>query len=140
MNTLRRLLHRLRADERGSLSAYVLITIVVLIVVTGLVVDSAGKYQEDARAQQLASNAARAAVNSISGDTVYIGSLNLNAAQAETVARDYLAAAGVTGTVTVAGQVVSVETETVYTTKFLSLIGANTLPGKGSASAELITQ
>lgn len=140
MNKLRRLPTRFRDDERGSLSAYVLITIVVLIVVTGLVVDSAGKYQEDARAQQLASNAARTAVNSISGDTVLIGSLNLNAAQAETVARDYLAAAGVTGTVIVAGQVVSVEVQTTYITKFLSLIGANTLPGKGSASAELITQ
>jgi Flp pilus assembly protein TadG len=139
MNKLRRIKDRLH-DERGSLSAYVLITVVILIVVTGLVVDSAGKYQEDAHAQQIASNAARAAVNSISGDTVYNGSLNLNVAQAESVARNYLAAADVEGTVTVAGQIVSVDVKTTYRTKFLSLIGADTLPGKGSASAELITQ
>lgn len=139
MKKLRRLRDRVR-DERGSLSAYVLVTVVILIVVTGLVVDSAGKYQEDAHAQQIASNAARAAVNSISGNTVYVGSLDLNAAQAEGVARNYLAAAGVDGTVTVAGQIVSVDVKTTYRTKFLSLIGANTLPGKGSASAALITQ
>ena len=139
MKKLRRLRDRVR-DERGSLSAYVLVTVVILIVVTGLVVDSAGKYQEDAHAQQIASNAARAAVNSISGNTVYVGSLDLNAAQAEGVARTYLAAAGVDGTVTVAGQIVSVDVKTTYRTKFLSLIGANTLPGKGSASAALITQ
>jgi hypothetical protein len=139
MIKLQHLRDRLRDDE-GSLSAFVLVTVVILIVVTGLVVDSAGKYQEDAHAQQIASSAARAAVNSISGTTVEYGSLNLNAGQAETVANDYIAAAGATGTVTVSGQVVSVEVETTYTTKFLSLIGANTLPGKGSASAELITQ
>lgn len=139
MTHLERLRARLR-DEDGSLSVFLVAGVVVLIVVIGLVVDSAGKYQADSEAQQIASNAARTAVNSISGDTVLVGSTALNAAQAQTAGQEYLAAAGVEGTVTVSGQVVSVEVENTYTTRFLSLIGINSLPGTGSASAQLISE
>ena len=139
MNRLRGIRSRIQ-DETGSISAYVLMTVVTLIVVTGLVVDSAGKYQQDARAQQLAGNAARSAVNSLNDDTLIAGALTVNAARAQNAARDYIAAAGVTGTVTVEGQAVTVEVDTTYTTRFLSLIGINTLPGQGSATAQLITE
>jgi len=139
MNRLRGIRSRIQ-DETGSISAYVLMTVVTLIVVTGLVVDSAGKYQQDARAQQLAGNAARSAVNSLNDDTLIAGALTVTAARAQNAARDYIAAAGVTGTVTVEGQAVTVEVDTTYTTRFLSLIGINTLPGQGSATAQLITE
>lgn len=127
-------------DETGSLSAYLLVIVVVLTVLIGVVVDGSGKYDADARAQQVANSAARAAVNSISGDTVLVGSLGLNAAQAQATAENYVAAAGMTGSVSVAGQVVTVNVQTSYKTKFLSLIGVNQLPGKAEASAQLITQ
>lgn len=139
MTILRRLRDRLR-DEEGSLSAFLLVVVVVLVVVIGLVVDSAGKYSADSQAQQIASNAARTAVNSINGDTVLVGATTLDASQAQAAAEQYLAAAGVTGTVTVSGQVVSVDVETTYTTKFVSLVGINSLTGTGSASAQLITE
>jgi hypothetical protein len=139
MTTLRRIRDRLR-EEEGSLSAFLLVVVVVLVVVIGLVVDSAGKYSADSQAEQIAANAARTAVNSINGDTVLVGATALNAAEAQTAAEQYLAAAGVTGTVTVSGQVVSVEVETTYTTRFVSLVGINSLTGTGSASAQLITE
>lgn len=138
MTRLERLRNRL-ASEEGSLSAWVLLTAVVLVAVLGLVVDSAGKYQADERAHQVASNAARAAANSLSGDAVQRGDVYLDAARAQQTARDYIAASGLTGTVTITGQEVSVEVETSYTTKFISLLGVNTLPASGTASALLIT-
>ena len=139
MSTLRRLRDRLR-EEEGSLSAFLLVVVVVLVVVIGLVVDSAGKYSADSQAQQIASNAARTAVNYINGETVLVGTTALNSAAAQAAAEEYLAAAGATGTVTVSGQVVSVEVETTYTTKFVSLVGINSLTGTGSASAQLINE
>lgn len=139
MKTIRARLARTR-NERGSLSIYLLLFTVVLVGIIGFVVDSSGKYQADASAQQIADNAARAAANSISGDAVYTGSLSINAGQAETTARSYLAAAGVGGNVTVTGQVVHVTVTSNYRTKFVSLFGFNSLPTHGDASAELITQ
>ena len=127
-------------DERGSISVFMIAAIVILIVIIGLVVDSAGKYSADARAQQIASNAARSAVNAIGGDTVLDGSLTVDTQTAEQAAENYLTSAGMTGTVTVTGEVVNVEAQTKYTTKFLSIIGINQLPGHGAASAQLITQ
>lgn len=138
--SIRERLREYNSDERGSISIFMIVAIVILIVVVGLVVDSAGKYSADARAQQIASNAARSAVNSIGGDTVLNGSLTVDTQQAEQAAESYLTAAGMTGTVTVTGQVVNVEAQTKYTTKFLSIIGINQLPGHGTASAQLITQ
>lgn len=138
MSRLAKLRARLR-EEDGSLSAYLLITVVLLVVIVGLVVDSAGKYQTNDRANQIASSAARAAVNSLSGESVRIGDIYLDTAGAQTTAQDYINASGMTGTVTIRGQIVSVEVETSYTTKFLSLIGVNSLPATGAASAQLIT-
>lgn len=141
MNTIRRVIAKLRGQgERGSAASAMLVIVPTLIVVIGLVVDGAGKIQANERADQVAASAARAATNAISGDTVMIGSLSLNATKAQQTAQDYIAAAGMTGTVTVAGQVVSVEVKTTYTTRFISLIGIGTLPGTGEASAQLITQ
>ena len=139
MSPFARIRTRLR-EEDGALSAYLLVVVVVLVAVIGFVVDSAGKYAADSEAQQIASNAARTAVNSINGETVLVGETALDTEQAQAAAELYLAAAGVEGTVTVDGQVVTVEVETTYTTRFVSLLGINTLSGNGSASAQLITQ
>lgn len=136
---MKRLRERLN-DDTGSISVWVLLTAGVLMLLIGLVVDSAGKYQADELAQQVAAGAARTAVNSIGGSTVLNGSIGLNEREATAVAEDYLAAAGVIGSVSINGQVVSVDVEIPYTTLFVSLIGINTLTGTGSASAQLITQ
>lgn len=138
MNSLRTLRRRLTDDETGSASVAFVLIVVTLVVVIGLVVDSAGKYQASEQAQQIAASAARVGTNSISGDTVRIGELTLDARKATAAAQAYIAAAGMQGTVTVTGQVVSVEVTTTYTTRFLSLIGIASLPADGAASAQLI--
>jgi hypothetical protein len=135
----RRRLATLRGD-RGSASISFLLVSVTLIVVIGLVVDGAGKTQANERAGFVAASAARTATNSIGGDTVRVGALTLDSVKAVATGEAYVAAAGMAGTVSVAGEVVSVTVTTSYSTRFLSLIGITQLPGSGEASARLITQ
>jgi Flp pilus assembly protein TadG len=136
---LRRRLAALRG-ERGSASISFLLVSVTLIVVVGLVVDGAGKIQANERADLVAASAARTATNSIGGDTVRVGALTLDPVKAVAAGEAYLAAAGMAGTVSVTGEVVTVTATTSYSTRFLSLIGIVELPGTGEASARLITE
>ena len=140
MTRLRRLLHQLHDDERGSVSVIVIATIVVLIVAAGLVVDSAGKYQATQQAQMTASSAARAGTNAVAGQVVVDGTLKLNGSAAQNAAQNYLTAAGVSGNVSVVGDTITVSVVGSYTTRFLSLIGINSLPVAATSAARVITQ
>ena len=137
---MRTLLTRLRKNpEEGSLAAYFVLLVVVLMGVVGLVVDSAGKYTAAEEAQAVASAATRAAINAISSDTLQSGSLSVDSSRAETAAEAYIAASGMTGTAVVNNDVVTVTVTTTYATKFISLLGVNTLAAGAKASAQLIT-
>lgn len=140
MNKFRQILKQLRDDERGSVSVIFLACVVVLVVVVGLVVDSSGKYQSSQSAQMTASSAARAGTNALAGQAVVDGTLALNSSAAQAAAQNYLTAAGVTGNVTVVGDTITVSVEDTYTTRFLSLIGVNSLPVGATSSAQIITQ
>ena len=140
MKKLRQILEQLRNDERGSVSVIFLACVVVLVVVVGLVVDSSGKYQSSQSAQMTASAAARAGTNALAGQAVVDGTLALNSSAAQAAAQNYLTAAGVTGNVTVVGDTITVSVEDTYTTRFLSLIGVNSLPVGATSSAQIITQ
>lgn len=140
MKKLRHILEQLRNDERGSVSIIFLACVVVLVVVVGLVVDSSGKYQSSQSAQMTASSAARAGTNALAGQAVVDGTLALNSSAAQAAAQNYLTAAGVTGNVTVVGDTITVSVEDTYTTRFLSLIGVNSLPVGATSSAQIITQ
>lgn len=137
MNRLRR---RMREHpEEGSLSAYFVLLAVILMAVVGLAVDSSGKYREVEHAQLVASGAARSAVNAVTGTAQDTGSVAINSATAQTAAENYITAAGMTGTVTVSGDVVTVTVESSYDTRFISLLGVNQLPAQATSSAQLIT-
>lgn len=140
MKKLRQILEQLRNDERGSVSVIFLACVVVLVVAVGLVVDSSGKYQSSQSAQMTASSAARAGTNALAGQAVVDGTLALNSSAAQAAAQNYLTAAGVTGNVTVVGDTITVSVEDTYTTRFLSLIGVNSLPVGATSSAQIITQ
>ena len=53
-------------------------------------------------------------------------------------AQNYLMAAGVTGEATATPNTVTVSTTVAYQTKFLSLIGINSLEGHGTGAAQLL--
>lgn len=126
------------ASERGSSQIFMILTVVALIVVVGLVVDGAGKVQAATSAQHVAASAARAATSAIAADVVESGTVSVDPALAEIAALDHIARSGMTGTVSVMGDAITVTTSTSHSTVFLSLIGITSLPASGEATALLI--
>jgi Flp pilus assembly protein TadG len=126
------------ATERGNITLPLLILVAAFILFVGLVVDGSGQVQAGDRASQLAQSAARAATNSLTGEAIATGGLQLDPVRARTVALAYLTGPGVSGDATVTGNTVTVDVTVQYTTIFLSIIGINALDGSGTASAQLI--
>ncbi|MCU1403829.1 MAG: hypothetical protein JWQ43_132 [Glaciihabitans sp.] len=124
--------------ERGSITLPLIILVVALILFMGLVVDGSGKVQAAERASQVAQSAARFATNSLTGEAIATGTVQLNRPAAVAAAQGQLAAAGLTGNVTATDNTVTVTTSVTYNTVFLGLIGIETLSGEGTGSARLI--
>lgn len=124
--------------ERGDGSlTIVLVMIPLLIVFAGLIIDGGAKAQADQDATAIAQSAARAAVNSAANPELPAGStVNVYASQAETVAQQYLAAAGMTGDVDINGDTVTVTARKTVAAKIITMI-APTLTGQGTGSAQL---
>lgn len=140
MRTIRRLLSKLRNDERGSITPMFVVFVPALILVIGLVVDGAGKIQANEHAQSIASGASRAAANALASQVVVNGGLGLDTTRARNAALDYIDTAGMNGTVTVTGNEIQVTVGTSYATKFISIVGITSLPAEATATATLITQ
>ena len=140
MRSIRNLIHRFRRDEDGSMTPAFLIMVPLFVILVGLVVDGAGKIQANDNTTAIASGASRAAANAVAAGVITDGGVNLDLNRARTTALDYIAAAGMTGTVTVNANEITVSVETVYDTHFLSIIGVETLPASATATAQLITQ
>jgi Flp pilus assembly protein TadG len=140
VTTIRQLLRKLRDDERGSITPFFVVFVPALVLIVGLVVDGAGKIQANENAQAIASGASRAAANAVAAQVVSNGGISLDNTRAQIAATDYIEASGMTGTVNVVGNRITVSVETSYSTKFVSIIGIATLPAEATATAEIITQ
>ena len=103
-------------------------------------VDLGGQIHAKQRAHDVAAEAARAGGEQVKAAPAIEGryvSVDTNAAG--TAAQQYLAAAGVTGTVTITGgDTVHVEVTDTYTPKFLSFIGIGDLTVTSDASARIV--
>jgi len=129
-----------RDDGRIALLALVLAFAVLAMI--GLSVDGGGKVRALERADSLASEAARAAGQAIlAPQAIQGGDKVVDPTAAVIAAQNYLAAAGVTGTVAVAAdrKHITVTVTIVYTTVFLGLIGIDTLTATRQATAVLVT-
>lgn len=128
--------------ERGSITPYFLVVAIAALVMIGLAVDGGHKAQGAQRATAIADEAARAAGNAVDTASVRdgVGQLRVDPAAAVAAAQSYLAAAGVTGTVTVAdgGRTVRVETTLQVQTVLLDLIGIDVMTVTGASSATLV--
>lgn len=126
-------------DERGqSLSSFVSVTVVALLLVAGLVVDGGAQANAARRAELAASAAARAAAAQTATNRLAGVAPDVGAATA--AARRALAEhPGVTGEISVTARgVVRVRTKAGVETVFLSLIGIPRLSAAGGAEAELV--
>lgn len=137
---MRRLLAKFRLSaQRGDSAVTFVLLVPVLILVVGLVVDTAGQIQASEQATSVAQGAARAGANGGADlELPASGAVQISPGQAANSAREYLAAAGLQGSVAINGRTITVTTEKDYRTKFLSMF-VSTLTGTGTASAQLLS-
>lgn len=110
-----------------------------MTLLVGLAVDLTGQVYAQQRARGIAVQAARAGGQHVQAGLAIRGlGLTADPAAAATAARTYLAAANVTGTVTItSGDRITVTTRDTYDTKFLGLIGINAMPVTGHGEARI---
>lgn len=127
-----------RDPERGSVTVWLITSSLMMITVVGMAVDLTGQVYAQQRTQDIAAQAARAAGQRINTPAAMRGqSAQVSPAAAAQAARAYLTAAGITGSVTLNGPNLTVHTTDTYHTKFLSIIGLNSMPVTGQASARI---
>jgi Flp pilus assembly protein TadG len=120
-----------------SLSVFVAVCVLALLLIAGLVVDGGGQAVASRRAELVAAAAARAAVDETA--TARLARHPPEVAAAIRAAQQVLTDSGdVTGDVRLVGGRVVVTTTSGVDTVFLSLIGIPRLTGRGSAAAELV--
>ena len=96
-------------DERGTITGFVAVIALALVMVAGLVYDGGQILAAQATARDLAANAARAGAQQIDLDVLRADRVpSLDADAAEQAARSYLERSGVTGEVVVNGTSVTV--------------------------------
>ena len=127
-------------NERGSISIWVVTATIVMMTLVGLAVDLGGQVHAQQRAHDVAAQAARAGGQQVEAAPAVEGRyVALDTAAARRAAEQYLAAAGVEGTVTVTdGTTLVVRVTDIYEPTFLSMVGIGDLTVTGDASARLI--
>lgn len=110
----------------------------ILIILAGFVTDSLGKIQTLQQALTIAQSAARAGTNAATGSSVNGDAFDLSPQMAATAAQNYLASAGVQGTVQIAGDTVTVTVEMTYQPHMLGPIQLPVIPVEATGSAQLI--
>ncbi len=125
-------------DQRGmSMSVFIAVSVLALLLVAGLVVDGGAQAVAARRAELVAAAAARAAADQTAA--ARLAGQRPEAAAAIAAAQRVLAdSGGVTGEVRFVEGRVRVSTTAAVDTVFLSLIGIQRLTGRGSAEADLI--
>lgn len=129
-----------RRDERGSISIWLALSSLVMMILVGLTVDLGGQVHAKQRAQNIAAEAARAGGEQVQAAPAIEGTyVAVDTVAARNAAEQYLTAAGVTGTVTITGgDTITVDVKDTYRPKFLSVIGMGDLTVTSHASARLI--
>ena len=132
-------LRRRLGDEEGMVTAFVVIFTLALLAMAGLVLDGGLALAAKVHAIDDAQAAARAGAQAIDVPLYRsTGTITLDPAQAVADAQGFLAAAGEHGTVTVAGETVTVNVTITQPTQILSIVGVDqlTVTGTGSATAQ----
>ncbi len=127
--------------ERGALTLFVAILFPALLAFAGLDVDGGTKLDTYEQASAYAAEAARAGAGQVDQSEAYSkATFVVDEPEAIAAARAYLAAAGVSGTVTAVGDDAIRVTVTITThTKILSIIGIDTVTSTSTATASLLS-
>lgn len=127
-------------SEEGSITLFLAISAVGLLVLAGLAVDGGAKVRAVQRADRIAAEAARAAAQALDIAAVRSGEgIAVDRRAAVRAAHEYLASAGVEGSASLAGGArLTVVTHTSTPTVFLSLVGVAQLRVSGRADVVLV--
>ena len=126
--------------EAGSVAVWMITTALSLVLLVGLAVDSGGQVHAKQRAQDIAAEAARAGGQQLQAGTAIRGQgAVVDPGVAVAAAQAYIAGApGVTGTASVVGGTrIVANTQTTYSTTFLSIIGISNLTVTGHAEVQI---
>lgn len=140
MTVLRARAHPSPPDS-GSVTLFLVISVVGLLALVGLVVDGGAKVRAVQRADALAAEAGRAGGQAINVPAAITGDVpTVDARAAVTAAQSYLTENSVRGIVTVtdAGRTLDVEVTTSFETIFLGVIGINSMTVQGHARVTLV--
>jgi Flp pilus assembly protein TadG len=130
-----------KRDERGSASIWAILVIAgAFTVLLGLVVDGGRVIDERVAASRAAAQAARAGADALSAASVRNGSDAVDAEAARARAQSYLRDAGMDGTVSVAGDTVTVRITAESENQILGVIGVSSFPIDETESARAITE
>ena len=124
--------------DRGSITAYLLIMTVALVALAGLVLDGGAALTAHGTAADTAQQAARAGADALDEQSLRSttpAGLTTNPAAAREAAAAVLAAADVTGDITVTGTTVTVTARATKPTAILAIVGINQVGGTATATA-----
>ncbi|MFJ5218712.1 hypothetical protein ACIP98_28825 [Streptomyces sp. NPDC088354] len=127
--------------ERGGIAVFLAVCTVALLAIAGLVLDGGGKLSATERADALALEAARAGGQALDAAAAITGTaIRVDPVAARAAAAAYLQHAGVHGTVTVSDDdtQLTVTVTSTYTTRFLPVIGINSMDVTGHGTAALL--
>jgi hypothetical protein len=128
-----------RRDERGQVTAFIVVMVGALMLVAGLVIDGGLALAAEVRATDEAQSAARAGAQDIDLATYrQSGSVTLDPTAATQAAESYLATTGDSGQVVVAGDLITVTVRVVQPTQILGIVGLHSLTVIGTASATAV--
>lgn len=131
-----------RRDERGSVSIWAVLIVAAFTLIIGISVDLTGQINAKMRVTDIAAQAARVAGQQVDADTLMAGqnTTGVNTATARRAALDYIAGAGMTGTVTVqtGGRELQITTSAAYQPLFLSTMGLGPFTVTGNSTARLV--
>ncbi|PKV95547.1 MULTISPECIES: hypothetical protein [Amycolatopsis] len=134
--TLPAWLRRLREDEDGRVTAFVVVLVTAVIAFSGLVLDGGLALASKIRAIGEAQEAARAGAQAIDLSAYRSnGTLRLVPGQATALAHQYLAATGHGGSVSVADNTVTVTVTVSQSTQLLGFVGIGSITVTGIGQA-----
>lgn len=129
---------RLKQDQ-GSVSIWVVTCAFVMIMLVGIAVDLGGKVYAQQNAQDVARQAARTAGQEIQAPGAVRGEeVAADPRAGQQAAQRYLDATDLSGTATVVdSETMHITTSDTYETKFLGIIGINSIDVRGEADARI---
>ena len=124
--------------DRGSVTGYLLGTVIALFALAGLVLDGGAALAAHGRAADTAQQAARAGADALDQASLRSSTpagFTANPAAARSAADRVLTAAGVTGEVSVTGSAVTVTARATRPAVILSMLGITEVGGTATATA-----